>query len=92
MKSVIERKYLSYLCIKMTTCVDFDVFLRLVFPPLSIFIYFLLIYFYIAYKENLVTIVINQNLIQKIKIDFYKKVSYNCLIKNLIFNHFEKLK
>lgn len=45
-----------------------------------------------AYKENLITIVINQNSIRKIKIDFYKKVSYNYLIKNLLFNHSEKLK
>lgn len=98
MKSVIEHKYLSYLCTRITTCVDFDVFLHLVFPhlvfpPLSIFIYFLFnIHFCMFYEENLITIVINRNSIQKIKIDFYKKIFYNCLIKNLIFNHFEKLK
>lgn len=45
-----------------------------------------------AYKENLITIVINQNSIRKIKIDFYKKVSYNYLIKNLLFNHSSKIK
>lgn len=51
-------------------------FLRLVFPPLSIFMYFLFnIHFYIAYKKNLIIKVVNQNSIQKIKIDFYEKIS-----------------